>query len=194
MTYQGSWPTSSIARRGATPGELVAIGASVSGEEGGFLLGLCSQPASAALALHALRVAKTGNPFRGPGCTFFDPMWSPSARSYRCGTPLPSEDPIAGKFPDFATGWSRRTLHSYESFAGRRTICCWDLTHPCPFINVYRIWAGVTPSEGASSQVLSSQVVTDGLNNDALELKHVSRTNFCEVLSSKCKCEHQLNS
>ncbi|KAH9010551.1 hypothetical protein EDB85DRAFT_1901929 [Lactarius pseudohatsudake] len=43
---------------------------------------------------HALQAAKTGNPFR---LLFFDPMWSPSARSYRCGTPLPSEDPIAAR-------------------------------------------------------------------------------------------------
>ncbi|KAH9009965.1 hypothetical protein EDB85DRAFT_2054805, partial [Lactarius pseudohatsudake] len=64
----------SIARRGATPGGLVAIGVSVSGEEGSFLLSLYSQPASQhgiGTALpHALRAAKTGNHFRGLGCSF----------------------------------------------------------------------------------------------------------------------------
>ncbi|KAH9011373.1 hypothetical protein EDB85DRAFT_2000729 [Lactarius pseudohatsudake] len=43
----------SIARRGATPGGLVAIGVSMSREEGGFLLGLYSQPACTALALRS---------------------------------------------------------------------------------------------------------------------------------------------
>ncbi|KAH9042777.1 hypothetical protein EDB85DRAFT_1916865, partial [Lactarius pseudohatsudake] len=65
----GFEPAKHSTARPLRPDGLVAIGASVSGEEGGFLLGLYGQPASAALALRALRAAKTGNPFQCPGCS-----------------------------------------------------------------------------------------------------------------------------
>ncbi|KAH9174378.1 hypothetical protein EDB89DRAFT_1952569 [Lactarius sanguifluus] len=65
-----------IARRGTTPGGLVAIGVRVSGEEGGLparLISPASQHGIGTALPHALRAAKTGNPFRGPGCSFSTP-------------------------------------------------------------------------------------------------------------------------
>ncbi|KAH9169131.1 hypothetical protein EDB89DRAFT_2231510 [Lactarius sanguifluus] len=80
-----------IARRGATPGGLVAIGVSVSGEEGGFLLGVYSQPASTALALRSHTHSgqpKRVAPFEAPAALFRPhvvpiseviSLWDPSA-------------------------------------------------------------------------------------------------------------------
>ncbi|KAH9170772.1 hypothetical protein EDB89DRAFT_1907466 [Lactarius sanguifluus] len=80
-----------IARRGATPGGLVAIGVSVSGEEGGFLLGVYSQPASTALALRSHTHSgqpKRVAPFKAPAALFRPhvvpiseviSLWDPSA-------------------------------------------------------------------------------------------------------------------
>ncbi|KAH9012339.1 hypothetical protein EDB85DRAFT_2038716, partial [Lactarius pseudohatsudake] len=73
QSYDLPGELASIARCGATPGGLVAIGASVSGEEGGFLLGLYSQPASAALALRSHTHSgqpKRATPFRALAALF----------------------------------------------------------------------------------------------------------------------------
>ncbi|KAH9016521.1 hypothetical protein EDB85DRAFT_2019923 [Lactarius pseudohatsudake] len=65
-----------IARRGATPGRLVAIWVSVTSQHG----------IGTALP-HAPRAAKTGNLFRGPGCSFSTPC-GPHQRGHIAVGPL----------------------------------------------------------------------------------------------------------
>ncbi|KAH9013714.1 hypothetical protein EDB84DRAFT_883802 [Lactarius hengduanensis] len=83
-------PTRGVGQH-STPGGLVAIRVGVSGEEGGFLLGLYSQPASAALALRSHTHSgqpKRATPFRARAALFRPhvvpiseviSLWDPSA-------------------------------------------------------------------------------------------------------------------